>query len=119
MFSVMMMPMSATSPMAMASPASDMMLLSTPKRYIRRKETATRQRQRRQHGHRRAQVQQEDRPRRGREHRLLGQGLLQRVDGLVDDGRAVVEGDDADLGDAAVGERLAGQAGLELRRSSP
>ena len=34
MFSVMMIPMSLTSPIAIASPASDMMLLSTPIQYI-------------------------------------------------------------------------------------
>jgi hypothetical protein len=41
MFSVMMMPMSATSPMAMAMPASDMMLLSTPSQYMTMKLIAT------------------------------------------------------------------------------
>ena len=41
MFSVMMMPMSPTSPMAMANPASDMMLESTPKAYMRMKHRPT------------------------------------------------------------------------------
>lgn len=40
MFSAMMMPMSATSPMAIARPASDMMLLSMPKEYIKMNEPA-------------------------------------------------------------------------------
>ena len=62
----------------------------------------------------RAQVQQEEQDDEARDDRLLGQSLLERVDRLVDDGRAVVEGDDPDLRDAAVGQRLAGQAGREL-----
>ena len=41
MFSVMMMPMSATSPMAMARPASDMMFESTPKPNMRMKQRPT------------------------------------------------------------------------------
>ena len=41
MFSDMMMPMSATSPIAMARPARDMMLLPTPKRFIRMNVSAT------------------------------------------------------------------------------
>jgi len=41
MFSVMIRPMSATSPMAIASPASDMMFESTPSRYMTMKEIPT------------------------------------------------------------------------------
>ena len=41
MFSVMIRPMSATSPMAIASPASDMMFESTPNRYITMNEIPT------------------------------------------------------------------------------
>jgi hypothetical protein len=40
MFSVIRMPMSLTSPMAMAIPASDMMLLSTPRKYMTTKLSA-------------------------------------------------------------------------------
>ena len=43
-----------------------------------------------------------------RDQDLLGDGGVERAEGLVDQARPVVERHDADLRDRAVGERLAG-----------
>ena len=112
MFSVMMMPMSPTSPMAMARPASDMMLRIDAQQ-IHEDEA---------HRHataasvtstdeRAAQVQQENDDDQAADDGFLGERLLQRVDRLVDDVGAVVERHDVDLRHAAVGERLLGRPG--------
>ena len=61
-----------------------------------------------------AQMQQKDEDDRRGHERFFGERGLERVDGLVDDVRAVVERHDADPRDAAIGERLFRQAGFEL-----
>ena len=100
--------------MAMARPASDMMLESTPARYMRMKQIATlsgnvtsteivlRRCSRKMTMTRLPRM------------RFFEERFLERVDGLVDDVGAVVERHDVDLRDAAVGERLLRQAGFEL-----
>ncbi len=73
-----------------------------------------RERQRDDHRDRAAQMQQENEDDRCGHQRFLAERFFERVDGLVDDVRAVVERHDVDLRDAAIGERLLRQAGFEL-----
>ena len=84
----------------MASPASDMMLLSTPKRYIRMNEPASASGSVGSTVPTVRRCSRKNTITKARQNGFLGQRLLERVDGLLDDGRAVVEGHDADLRDA-------------------